>query len=158
MIGWHRRLDGLEFEQTPGGSEGQGSLVCCSPWGRKKSDTTQTEQQQLQNTITSYYYSFILFLAEQEDRVLSEWLYVTINITLSPGEGIGHPLQDSQASLVVQTVKNPPVMWETQVRSLDQKDPLEQDLTTHSSILAWRIPMDRGAWWATVHGIAKNQT
>ena len=36
--------------------------------------------------------------------------------------------------------------------------PLEEGVTTHSSILAWRIPMDRGAWWATVHGITKSQT
>ena len=34
----------------------------------------------------------------------------------------------------------------------------EESMTTHSSILAWRIPMDRGAWWATVHGVAKSQT
>ena len=40
MVGWHHRLNGHEFEQTPGDSEGQGSLVCCSPWGRKKSDMT----------------------------------------------------------------------------------------------------------------------
>ena len=41
MVGWHHRLDGLEFEQTPGDSEGQGSLVCCSPWGCKESDMTE---------------------------------------------------------------------------------------------------------------------
>ena len=40
MAGWHHRLDGHEFEQTPGESEGQGSLVWCSPWGHKASDTT----------------------------------------------------------------------------------------------------------------------
>ena len=40
MTGWHHRLNGHEFEQTPGDSEGQGSLVCCSPRGHKKSDTT----------------------------------------------------------------------------------------------------------------------
>ena len=39
MIGWHHQLNGQEFEQTPGDREGQGSLVCCSPWGRKESDT-----------------------------------------------------------------------------------------------------------------------
>ena len=39
MVGWHHRLDGHEFEQTLGGSEGHGSLACCSPWGRKESDT-----------------------------------------------------------------------------------------------------------------------
>ena len=40
-------------------------------------------------------------------------------------------------------------MW---VLSLDQEDPLEESMATYTSILAWRIPMDRGAWWATVHG------
>ena len=40
MAGWHHQLNGHEFAQTLGDSEGQGSLVCCSPWGCKKSDTT----------------------------------------------------------------------------------------------------------------------
>ena len=40
MVGWHHRLDGHEFEKTPGVGDGQGSLACCSPWGRKESDTT----------------------------------------------------------------------------------------------------------------------
>ena len=40
MVGWHHRLDGQEFEQAPGDSEGQGGLLCCSPWGRKESDMT----------------------------------------------------------------------------------------------------------------------
>ena len=39
--------------------------------------------------------------------------------------------------------------------SLGRKDPLEKEMATHSSILAWRIPMDRGAWWATIHGITR---
>ena len=38
-----------------------------------------------------------------------------------------------------------------------QEDPLEKEMTTHSSILVWRIPMDQGPWWATVHGVAKSQ-
>ena len=41
MVGWYHRLSGCEFEQTQGDSEGQGSLVCCSPWGRKESDMTE---------------------------------------------------------------------------------------------------------------------
>ena len=41
MVGWHHRLNGREFEQTPGDGEGQGSLLCCRPWGRKGSDTTE---------------------------------------------------------------------------------------------------------------------
>ena len=41
---------------------------------------------------------------------------------------------------------------------LELGDPLEEGMATHSSILAWRIPLDRGAWWATVHGVSKSQT
>ena len=52
-------------------------------------------------------------------------------------------------------VKNLPAMQETWVRSLDQKDALEKVMATHSSILGLENPMDRGAWWATVHGVAK---
>ena len=45
MVGWHHWLNGHEFDQTPGDSEGQESLVRCSPWGHKDSDMTATEQQ-----------------------------------------------------------------------------------------------------------------
>ena len=45
-----------------------------------------------------------------------------------------------------------------QVQSLGSVDPLEEGMATHSSILAWRIPMDRGAWWVTVHEVTKSQT
>ena len=64
----------------------------------------------------------------------------------------------SQASLVAQTVKNPPAMQETWVQFLGWEDPLEEGMATHSSILAWRIPTDRGAWRAIVHGVAKSRT
>ena len=47
MVGWQHGFNGHEFEQTPGDSEGRGSLVCCSPWGCKELDTTETEQQQI---------------------------------------------------------------------------------------------------------------
>ena len=49
-------------------------------------------------------------------------------------------------------------MWETCVRSLGWEDSLEEGMATYSSVLPWRIPMDRGAWWATVHGVGKSQT
>ena len=58
-------------------------------------------------------------------------------------------------------VKNWPAkqgMQEMQTGSLGQEDPLEEGMATHSSILAWRIPMDRGARWATVFGVAKSRT
>ena len=60
-------------------------------------------------------------------------------------KGIGYPLLCSLASLVAQMVKNPPAMQETWVWSLSREDPLEEGMATHSSILAWRIPRDRGA-------------
>ena len=41
MVGWHHRLNGHEFEETPGVGNGQGVLACYSPWGRKESDTTE---------------------------------------------------------------------------------------------------------------------
>ena len=51
-----------------------------------------------------------------------------------------------ELSLVAQRVKHLPAMWETQVRSLGQEDPLEREMATHSSTLAWKNPMDREAW------------
>ena len=57
-------------------------------------------------------------------------------------------------SLVAQMVKNLPAMQETQARSLDREDPLKENLATHSSVLAWRMPWTD----ATDHGVAKSQT
>ena len=59
---------------------------------------------------------------------------------------------------VAQTVKNPPAMWETLVQSLGWEDPLEKGMAAHSSTLAPRNSMDRGAWRATVHGVTKSRT
>ena len=64
----------------------------------------------------------------------------------------------SGASLVAQMVNNLSAMWETWVQALGWQDPLEEGMETHSSILALRIPMDREAWLATVHGFAKSWT
>ena len=50
-------------------------------------------------------------------------------------------------------VKNPPTMWETWVQFLGWEDPLEEGMAIHSSILTWRIPVDRGAWQAIVIGL-----
>ena len=56
------------------------------------------------------------------------------------------------------SVKDLPTMQETRVRSLGWEKPMEEGIATHSSILAWRIPMDRGAWWDTVKGVTKSRT
>ena len=62
------------------------------------------------------------------------------------------------AFLVAQMVNNLPAMRKTWVRSLGREKPLEKGMSTHSSILAWRILMDRGAWLAIVHGVPKSRT
>ena len=63
-----------------------------------------------------------------------------------------------RAFLVAQLVKNPPAIHETWVQSLGWEDPLEEDMATHSSILAWKVPMEGGAWQATVHGVTESWT
>ena len=62
---------------------------------------------------------------------------------------------------MAQQVKNVPAIQERQqmwVRFLGREDTLEEEMATHSSILTWRMSTDKGAWWATVHGVAKSQT
>ena len=65
----------------------------------------------------------------------------------SPGERIGYLLQYSWASLVAQTIRNLPAMWENWVQFLGWEDPLEEGMATHSSSLSWRVHMNRGASW-----------
>ena len=64
----------------------------------------------------------------------------------------------ARASLVAQTVKHLPAMRETWVQSLGQEDPLQEGMAAHPSILAWRIPMDRGAWRAAAYSVAQSHT
>ena len=59
---------------------------------------------------------------------------------------------------MAQMVKNPPAMREIWVQSLGWEDALEEGMATHASILAWRISIDRGAWLAVVHMVAKSWT
>ena len=62
------------------------------------------------------------------------------------------------ASLAAQIVKNSLAVWNTWVLSLGWEDPLEEGMVTHSSVLTWRIPMDRGAWQATLWGHKESDT
>ena len=82
----------------------------------------------------------------------------------SPEEGIGYPFQYSWALLLAQLTKNPPAMWETWVRFLGWEDSLKKGKATHSSLLAWRIPvvqscptlcdpMDCSLPGSSVHGV-----
>ena len=58
---------------------------------------------------------------------------------------------------MVYMVNNLSAMQKTRVQSLGREDPLEKEMTTHSSILVMGNPMDGGAWWTTVHGVTKSQ-
>ena len=71
-------------------------------------------------------------------RILQDRILELVAIPFSMGSS--QPRVSCMASLVAQRLRRLPEMWETQVRSLGQKDPLEKEMATHSSILAWRMP------------------
>ena len=118
IIGWHHQLNGHEFEQIPGDSEGQGCLACYSPWSCKELDMTEW--------LNNHHHLGGALVPAELLRYISD-CYV-------------YPFRKNWASLVAQMVKNLPVMQVTQVQSLGQEDPLEKEMAIHSSILAWRIP------------------
>ena len=62
MAGWNHQLNEHEFEQTPGDSKGRGSLVCCSPWGRKESDMTRQLNKNNKVAICFYHFKNTLLL------------------------------------------------------------------------------------------------
>ena len=102
MVGWHQRLEGHEFEQALGDGDGQGSLVCCSPWVHKKSDTTErlnwTEQQPTPVLLPGKYrgqrslVGYSLWGREESDT--TEHLHFHFSLACT-GEGNGNPLQCS---------------------------------------------------------------
>ena len=69
MVGWHHQFNGQEFEQALGVGDGQGSLVCCSPWGFKESDTTE-QLRWLTSLQNRYYYLF--YIKDEETESQSE--------------------------------------------------------------------------------------
>ena len=111
MVGWHHWLNGHEFEQTLGDSEGQRSLVCCSPWGCKESDMTGLNWTELSNS-EGFPGGTSANAGDVKDAASIP------GSGKCSGEGNGNPL-------------------------------LYPCLES---------PMDRGAWWATVHGVTKSQT
>ena len=170
-------LASFPCSQASGVGDGQGSLAFYSPWGHKESNTTErlnwTElkvnlhiDSWIFNTKLSclfscsncfhfdhwelFWLNFIIFSI----KVLHTfwWIYFGIvNKIFSTLGGRG-------ASVVAQVVKNVPTVQETWIWSLSWEDPLEEGMANHSSILAWRIPMNRRAWLATFHGVSKSWT
>ena len=125
MPGWHYQCNGHNLGQSSGDGEGQEGLVCCNPWGL----TVRLKNNN--NTIFCINSStlMILFLCP-----VHRYIYVCVCVCVYT------QLQKLWLSLVAQRVKHLPAMRETWVRSLDGEDPLEKEMTTHSSILAWKTP------------------
>ena len=69
MVGWHHWLNGHEFEQTPGDSEGQGSLACCSPWGHKESDSPERLNNNRNNGCLGYGHCWMLCLSVEKTNL-----------------------------------------------------------------------------------------
>ena len=91
MVGWHHQLNGHEFQQTLGDSEGQGSLVCCSSWGRKELDTTEATQEQQQ-----------LYTKQTHNTFSSENLKSSVNILTENTSGISKT-HDMQLSVLAES-------------------------------------------------------
>ena len=93
---------------------------------------------------------------EAGNKVLSGWSPITSLVTpMVLVYLLASLLPSCRASLVAQLVKTLPAMQETQIRFLGWEDPLEKEVATHSSILAYRMPVDRGAWQAIVRGVTR---
>ena len=156
----------------PGGpvGEGSGTPLQCSclenlmdggAWWAAVHGVAKSQTRLSDFTFTSHFHAL-----EKEMTTHSSVLAWRIPGMWEPGglpsmglHRVGHDWSDLAAAAAGgSVVKNPSAMQETRVPSLSQEDPLERGMVTHSSILAWRIPMDRGAWQATVHEVTKCQT
>ena len=125
-LGWEDPLEeGMQPTPVflPGKSPGQTSLAGYNPWGCKDSDTTERlRTRMIEKTF-----------AGRSNSFKQMFIFPFLNL-------FNWRLTALQASLVAQRLKHLPAMREAWVWSLGQEDPLEKEMATHSSILAWRIP------------------
>ena len=144
----------------PGKSHGQSSLVVCSPWAPEELDTIERLHFHFSlSCIGEGNGNPLRCSCLENPRDRGAWWAAVYGVAQSRKrlKQLSSSSQYSLASLVAQTVKNLPATWATWVQSLGWYDPLEEGMAAHSSIRAWRIPMDRGAWQATAHGVTKSQ-
>ena len=159
MVGWNHWLNGHKFEQALRVGDGQGSLVCWRPWGCKESDTTVTELNWTLSTFAPLLHWILLcssLFMSMHDLQLKTSLILLFKDKLLSKISILLQVMDIWASPVAQMVKIVPTMQETQFNLWVRKTPLEKQSTP--LFLPVEKPMDRGAWWATVHGVGKSQT
>ena len=126
----------------PGKSHGGRSLVGCSLWGHEELDTTEQPHFHFSLSCNGEGNGNSLQCSCLENpRDRGAWWAAIYGVTQSRTRL--KQLSSSRlslTSLVAQTVKRLPAMWETQVRSLGREDPLEKEIATHSSTLSWKIP------------------
>ena len=138
MVGWYHQLNGHEFEQAPGDGEGQGSLACCSPWGYKELDTTE----QLNNNIVPGGFPGSSAGSPGPSPLSRDRLQTPVFLGFLGGsDGKESTSNSGDLGLIPGLGRSP---GEGNGNSL-QYSCLEN-------------PMDRGAWRATVHGVAESQT
>ena len=114
MVGWHHRFDGHESEQAPGVGDGQGSLVCFSPWGCKKLDTTGTEKQQQDMIIYRLKRLQVTLFSTKQILMRKDTFFIWFVFTFFVCRAfLIDTILFSFASLVAQLVKNLPAMQET---------------------------------------------
>ena len=120
-----------------------------SPWTEKPGRLQSMESQKVGHDWATFTFTFILGAKD---------------VYLGPVLGLKFRMCSFAPSYILMgfpsgsAVKNPWAMKEMPVPSLGWEDPLKEGMAMHSSILAWRIPVDRGAWWATVHMVTKSWT
>ena len=144
MVGWHHRPNGCEFEQTPGDSEGQGSLACCSSWVTK-SQTRLSDWTTTATTISFIYLFIYLF-----------WPHHVACMILVPQPRI-RPSEIWQWKLRVLTTR-PPGKSLQYLLKVDIIKSRRRQWYPSTPVLLPGKSMDGGAWWAAVHGVAKSRT
>jgi len=131
MAGWYHRLDGREFEWTPGVGDGQGGLACCNSWGRKELDRSERLNWTELNRLTETRLKRVLIRTNWHTQSGVLWIVPLLKVPLGfPCGSAGKESTCNVGDTGSIPRSNPWV----------RKIPLEKGKVTHSSILAWWIP------------------
>ena len=177
ILGWFFRIDWFDLLAVQGTPKSllkhhnsKASIYQCSAFfmvqlshpsmtpGKTLTSTIWIFVSKLMSLLFNILSGFVIAYIPRSTHLLISWLQSLSAVILEPKNIKSATFSPFMASLVAQTVKNLPAMQEMWVRSLGWEDAVEKRMAVYSSILAWRIPMDREAWRATVHGVTKNRT